>query len=119
MRRLALILSDWFDCFRTRFGHQNYRATFKPKGAAKLVDKVLSIRSREQIIAIDEQKERRWSFLDLGGIKEFEVMPARAHWLPPLDGILQRSVEQRRWHLLTKLGGNKSDGFEKTLEVKT
>ena len=113
------MFSNRLDSLRARFGHEDDRAPLKSERAAKLVDKVLSIGSREQIVAINEQKERRWSFLDLGGIKEFEPMPARAHRLPSFDGILQRSVEQRGRHLLAKLGRDESDGFEQTLQVKT
>src|SRR5262245_58906181 len=115
----SLVFSDRFNRFRTRFGHDDNWATFETKGAPQLVDKILSIRSRKQIVPIDE-KEKGWRGLfDLCGIKEFEAVSAHSDGLPPLDRVLQGSIQQRRWDFLAKLGRDEPDCLEQTFQVKT
>ena len=46
-------------------------------------------------------------------------MPGGARRLAALDGVLQRAIQNRGWNPLVQLGGDVTDRFEQTVEVKT
>lgn len=106
------------DRFGAGLRREDDRTALVAEGGPHLAGEVLQVGRAEQLVAVHEQQEGRWSLPDLGSVVEPEPVTLVADRLAPLDGVIDRAVEDRRGHLMAQLAGHVAHGLEQAVELE-
>ncbi|MFM1943984.1 MAG: hypothetical protein RI897_2966 [Verrucomicrobiota bacterium] len=110
--------ADGFDFSWAAFGFEPDGAALVAEGFAELAGEVFFILVGDELGVVDEEAERGWGFIGLGGVEEFEVESALACGRFTGDGFLEGPVDDGGGDLELELAGDVADGFEHTVEVE-